>query len=78
MIFTRGYAACVQTPKIDIPRANLAGGIVCEPHTAAVCDHGFPFAAVIEHDNLTAVQFHPEKSGEAGATILRNFLEWVQ
>ncbi|MGA7852633.1 MAG: imidazole glycerol phosphate synthase subunit HisH [Candidatus Acidiferrales bacterium] len=50
----------------------------CDPHTAAVCDHGFPFAAVIEHDNLMAVQFHPEKSGEAGAAILRNFVEWAQ
>jgi imidazole glycerol phosphate synthase glutamine amidotransferase subunit len=49
-----------------------------EPHTAAACDHGFPFAAVLEQDNLMAVQFHPEKSGEAGARVLRNFLEWAQ
>jgi imidazole glycerol phosphate synthase glutamine amidotransferase subunit len=49
-----------------------------EPHTAAACDHGFPFAAVLEQDNLMAVQFHPEKSGEAGWRVLRNFLEWVQ
>jgi imidazole glycerol-phosphate synthase subunit HisH len=48
------------------------------PHTAAACDHGFPFAAVVEQENLMAVQFHPEKSGEAGARVLRNFLEWVQ
>jgi imidazole glycerol phosphate synthase glutamine amidotransferase subunit len=51
---------------------------VCNPHTAAVCDHGFPFSAVIEHDNLMAVQFHPEKSGCAGAAVLRNFGESVQ
>jgi imidazole glycerol phosphate synthase glutamine amidotransferase subunit len=49
-----------------------------EPHTAAACDHGFPFAAVLERDNLMAVQFHPEKSGEAGWRVLRNFLEWAQ
>jgi imidazole glycerol phosphate synthase glutamine amidotransferase subunit len=49
-----------------------------ELHTAAVCDHGFPFAAVLEQDNLMAVQFHPEKSGEAGSRVLRNFLEWAQ
>jgi len=49
-----------------------------EPHTAAACDHGFPFAAVLEHNNLMAVQFHPEKSGEAGSHVLRNFLEWVR
>ena len=44
----------------------------------AACDHGFPFAAVIEHGNLAGVQFHPEKSGETGARVLRNFLESVQ
>jgi imidazole glycerol phosphate synthase glutamine amidotransferase subunit len=48
------------------------------PHTAAACDHGFPFAAVVEQENLMAVQFHPEKSGEAGVRVLRNFLEWAQ
>jgi imidazole glycerol phosphate synthase glutamine amidotransferase subunit len=49
-----------------------------EPHTAAACDHGFPFAAVVEKDNLMAVQFHPEKSGVAGSRVLRNFLEWAR
>lgn len=43
--------------------------------TVAACDHGLAFAAAIERDRLTAVQFHPEKSGEAGARVLRNFLE---
>jgi imidazole glycerol-phosphate synthase subunit HisH len=46
--------------------------------TVAVCDHGFPFAAVIERRNLMGVQFHPEKSGETGARVLKNFLESVQ
>ncbi|MBZ5694403.1 MAG: imidazole glycerol phosphate synthase subunit HisH [Acidobacteriia bacterium] len=46
--------------------------------TVAACDHGFPFAAVIEQGNLRAVQFHPEKSGETGARVLRNFLESMQ
>jgi len=45
--------------------------------TVAACDHGFPFAAVIESGNLRAVQFHPEKSGETGAQVLRNFLESI-
>jgi imidazole glycerol phosphate synthase glutamine amidotransferase subunit len=49
-----------------------------EPHTTAACDHGFAFAAVVEKDNLMAVQFHPEKSGEVGSRVLRNFLEWAQ
>jgi imidazole glycerol phosphate synthase glutamine amidotransferase subunit len=46
--------------------------------TVAACDHGFPFAAVIESGNLRAVQFHPEKSGETGAQVLRNFLESIE
>lgn len=45
------------------------------PATVAACDHGLSFAAVIEQDHLAAVQFHPEKSGETGARVLRNFLE---
>jgi imidazole glycerol phosphate synthase glutamine amidotransferase subunit len=45
--------------------------------TAAVCNHGFPFAAVVEQGNLAGVQFHPEKSGETGALVLKNFLDSV-
>jgi len=37
-------------------------------------DYGFDFAAAIERENLVATQFHPEKSGEAGLQVLRNFL----
>jgi len=45
------------------------------PATVAACDHGVSFAAVIEQGCLAAAQFHPEKSGETGARVLRNFLE---
>jgi imidazole glycerol phosphate synthase glutamine amidotransferase subunit len=41
---------------------------------AATCSHGAKFAAVIEQQNIFAVQFHPEKSGDAGARVLQNFL----
>jgi imidazole glycerol phosphate synthase glutamine amidotransferase subunit len=41
---------------------------------AATCSHGAEFAAVIEQRNIYAVQFHPEKSGDAGARLLQNFL----
>ena len=44
------------------------------PATAAVCEHGREFAAVLEKENVWAVQFHPEKSGRAGALVLQNFL----
>jgi imidazole glycerol phosphate synthase glutamine amidotransferase subunit len=44
------------------------------PESAAVSEHGREFIAVLEKDNICAVQFHPEKSGAAGAQVLRNFL----
>jgi imidazole glycerol phosphate synthase glutamine amidotransferase subunit len=45
-----------------------------EPLSSATCTYGSEFAAVIEHKNICAVQFHPEKSGPAGARVLENFL----
>jgi imidazole glycerol phosphate synthase glutamine amidotransferase subunit len=45
--------------------------------SAAVSEHGREFIAVLEKENICAVQFHPEKSGEAGAQVLRNFLRVV-
>ena len=43
--------------------------------TVAVTEHGESFAAVVQHGQVAGVQFHPEKSGEAGLQILRNFVE---
>ena len=43
--------------------------------TMAVTEHGEPFAAIVQRGYIAGVQFHPEKSGEAGLRILRNFLE---
>ena len=40
----------------------------------ATCEHGTNFTAVLEHSNIFATQFHPEKSGAAGSRLLQNFL----
>jgi glutamine amidotransferase len=41
--------------------------------TVAACNYGEIFSAAVERGNLYGVQFHPEKSGEAGLAILENF-----
>ena len=40
---------------------------------AATTEYGVTIHAAVEHDNLCACQFHPEKSGDVGMQILRNF-----
>jgi imidazole glycerol-phosphate synthase subunit HisH len=42
---------------------------------ASVTRYVINFASAVEHKNVFGVQFHPEKSGETGLKILRNFLE---
>jgi glutamine amidotransferase len=41
----------------------------------ALTEHGAPFVSAVEHGVLAATQFHPEKSGDAGAVLLRNWVE---
>jgi glutamine amidotransferase len=43
--------------------------------TTALTTYGAEFSAGVNHNNFHAVQFHPEKSGDAGARILENFLK---
>jgi imidazole glycerol phosphate synthase glutamine amidotransferase subunit len=54
--------------------AHSFAALDTDPSVSATCKHGAEFAAVIEHNNICAVQFHPEKSGDAGARVLENFL----
>lgn len=44
------------------------------PHTIAMADYVLPYSAGLHRDNFYGVQFHPEKSAEAGEQILKNFL----
>ena len=49
----------------------------CAPQsefTLASCDYGQKFSAAIGKDNFFGVQFHPERSGQAGAKLLNNFI----
>jgi len=43
--------------------------------TTAASEYGVRFAGVVEQENVFGVQFHPEKSGEVGLSILKNFCE---
>jgi glutamine amidotransferase len=48
--------------------AHSADGVV------TMAEHGEPFVAAVEHGSVMATQFHPEKSGDAGAAVLTNWL----
>jgi glutamine amidotransferase len=69
--FTHSYFV----PAINFRRGpdpqHLEGG------TAAVTRYIKTFASAVEQENVMGVQFHPEKSGETGLRVLRNFLGWT-
>ncbi len=44
-------------------------------NTIAQAEYGEAFTAAVQKDNFYGVQFHPERSGAAGAQLLKNFLE---
>ena len=75
---------------IDVdPRSQLFRGIPASPfvyfthsfrapiseETVACCEYGGKFAAAVERDHVFGLQFHPEKSGETGLQLLKNFCE---
>ncbi len=43
---------------------------------AARTEYGIPFSSALARDNVFAVQFHPEKSADAGLRLLENFVNW--
>ncbi|MBQ8320797.1 MAG: imidazole glycerol phosphate synthase subunit HisH [Clostridia bacterium] len=48
----------------------------CEDSLLATTDYGIQMTAAVAKGNIAGMQFHPEKSGEAGLNILRAFAEW--
>ncbi|HEY5854820.1 MAG TPA: imidazole glycerol phosphate synthase subunit HisH [Aldersonia sp.] len=63
--FVHSYAAQEWTLQVEHP---------FEPPKLTWAEHGGRFLAAVENGALSATQFHPEKSGDAGAALLRN---WV-
>ena len=47
----------------------------CEDSLSAVAEYGIPITAAVEKGNVFGCQFHPEKSGNVGLSILRKFAE---
>ncbi|CRK51995.1 Imidazole glycerol phosphate synthase subunit HisH [Rhodococcus sp. RD6.2] len=58
-----------------VQKWELADDTVIAPAKLTWADHGGPFLAAVENGPLSATQFHPEKSGDAGAALLEN---WVR
>jgi imidazole glycerol-phosphate synthase subunit HisH len=74
------------TPKLDEPLfKDIPAGsyfyfvhsyaLPVNDNTIASCEYGTPFTAAVNKGNFYGVQFHPERSGKAGAQLLKNFLE---
>lgn len=63
--FVHSYAA----RELSYPPSSIAAPLI------TTCDYGGGFIAAVENGPLSATQFHPEKSGDAGLALLRN---WVR
>src|SRR5690242_6387955 len=68
----------------DVPPESyfyFAHSYYVEPYdqrgVAAVTDYGSPYCSVIATEQVWGTQFHPEKSGDAGLQMLKNFVNWV-
>jgi glutamine amidotransferase len=59
------------------PYAYFVHSYACPdgPATVATAEYGGPVPAIVRSENRWGCQFHPERSAEAGARILKNFLE---
>ena len=46
------------------------------PYTIATTDYSTTFSAAVQKENFIGLQFHPERSGNVGSSILKRFIEW--
>lgn len=81
VILSSGRSAHPVLAPLAGKQAYYVHAYVCHPHDPdhiqAACSYGdFPFAAAIGRDNIIGVQFHPEKSQQAGLAMLEAFLKW--
>jgi imidazole glycerol-phosphate synthase subunit HisH len=63
-------------PSLDMQNVYFVHSyyVPVNPYTAAITEYTVPFSAALKKDNFYAVQFHPEKSAEAGERVLKSFL----
>ena len=71
---TNGASAICYCGTIAALRMRDAAPLLEAGAEVTVTEHGEPFAAAVESGVLSAAQFHPEKSGDAGAVVLSNWL----
>lgn len=62
MYFVHSYYCAPEDPAVELSRTSF---------------DGFAYCSALQHENLFATQFHPEKSGEPGLTIYRRWLESI-
>jgi len=71
---TRLFAGMTEGTQVYFTHSYAAPVV---PATAAVTSYGARFSAAVEDGLISGVQFHPEKSGDAGLQVLRNWLRTV-
>lgn len=78
-----GWNTITPTHQMDLFKGIDAGSYFYFVHSFAVrefeytlasSEYGMTFSAAIQKDNFFGVQFHPERSGDAGAQLLKNFV----
>lgn len=75
--WVRGEAAPGAMGLRDGDYVYFAHSFACDdgPHSIATADYGRPIPAAVRKDNVFGAQFHPERSGDAGARFLKAFLD---